>query len=78
MGVKAIIGYLNDRRILTCDGGRWSVGQIHAILTRTTCVGQHRINKRGNPCFATSCLNGRLPSFAAGATPQRRQTVLSP
>ncbi|WP_018632941.1 recombinase family protein [Neomegalonema perideroedes] len=47
MGVKAIVGYLNDRRIFTRDGGRWGVDQIHAILTRTTYVGQHRFNKRG-------------------------------
>ncbi len=47
MGVKAIVGYLNDRRIFTRDGGRWGVGQIHAILTRTTYVGQHRFNRRG-------------------------------
>lgn len=47
MGIKAIIGYLNDRRIFTRDGGRWGIGQIHAILTRTTYVGEHRFNKRG-------------------------------
>lgn len=47
MGIKAIVGYLNDRRIFTRDGGRWGVGQIHAILTRTTYVGQHRFNRRG-------------------------------
>jgi site-specific DNA recombinase len=47
MGVKAIVGYLNDQRLFTRDGGRWGVGQIHAILTRTTYVGQHRFNKRG-------------------------------
>ncbi|AEM40600.1 Resolvase, N-terminal domain protein [Ketogulonicigenium vulgare WSH-001] len=47
MGVKAIVGYLNDRSIFTRDGGRWGVGPIHAILTRTTYVGQHRFNRRG-------------------------------
>jgi len=47
MGVKAIVGYLNDRRIFTRDGGRWGVGPIHVILTRTTYVGQHRFNRRG-------------------------------
>lgn len=47
MGVKAIVGYLNDGRIFTRDRGRWGVGQIHAILTRTTYVGQHRFNRRG-------------------------------
>lgn len=47
MGIKAIVRYLNDRRIFTRDGGRWGIGQIHAILTRTTYVGQHRFNKRG-------------------------------
>lgn len=47
MGIKLIVRYLNDRRIFTRDGGRWGIGQIHAILTRTTYVGQHRFNKRG-------------------------------
>ena len=47
MGIKSIVRYLNDQRIFTRDGGRWGIGQIHAILTRTTYVGQHRFNKRG-------------------------------
>lgn len=45
--LKAIVRYLNDRLIPTRDGGRWGIGQIHAILTRTTYVGQHRFNRRG-------------------------------
>ena len=46
LGVKAITCYLNERRFFTRDGGRWGVAQIHAILTRTTYIGQHRFNTR--------------------------------
>jgi len=46
MGVKNIATYLNQRRIFTRDGGRWGIGQVHRILTRTTYVGRHEFNKR--------------------------------
>ncbi|MCM2438555.1 recombinase family protein [Agrobacterium vitis] len=46
LGVKAITCYLNERRIFTRDGGRWGLAQIHAILTRTTYIGEHRFNTR--------------------------------
>ncbi len=46
MGVKNIAAYLNQRRIFTRDGGRWGIGQVHRILTRTTYIGQHEFNKR--------------------------------
>lgn len=46
MGVKAIACFLNARDIRTRDGGRWGLGQIHAILTRTTYIGEHRFNRR--------------------------------
>ena len=36
MGLKNIAAYLNQRRIFTRDGGRWGIGQVHRILTRTT------------------------------------------
>ena len=48
MGVKSITCYLNERRIFTRDGGRWGLAQIHAILTRTTYIGEHRFNKRSH------------------------------
>jgi DNA invertase Pin-like site-specific DNA recombinase len=48
MGVKAIASYLNERRIFTRDGGRWGLVQIHAILTRTTYIGEHRFNTRSH------------------------------
>jgi hypothetical protein len=48
MGVKAITCHLNERRIFTRDGGRWGLAQIHAILTRTTYVGEHRFNTRSH------------------------------
>ena len=46
MGVKNITAYLNRHRIFTRDGGRWGIGQVHRILTRTTYVGRHEFNKR--------------------------------
>ena len=30
----------------TRDGGRWGIGQVHRILTRTTYIGRHEFNKR--------------------------------
>ncbi len=48
MGVKAIATYLNDRRLFTRDGGKWGLAQIHAILTRTTYIGEHRFNTRSH------------------------------
>jgi len=48
MGVKAIATYLNERRFFTRDGGRWGLAQIHAILTRTTYIGEHRFNTRSH------------------------------
>ena len=46
MGVKNIVSHLNGRRIFTRDGGRWGIGQVHRILTRTTYIGRHEFNKR--------------------------------
>lgn len=48
MGVKAITCHLNERHIFTRDGGRWGLAQIHAILTRTTYIGEHRFNTRSH------------------------------
>jgi site-specific DNA recombinase len=45
MGVKAIVSYLNARRIFTRDGGRWGIGQLHKVLTRTTYIGRHEFNR---------------------------------
>ena len=48
MGVKSITCYLNERRIFTRDGGKWGLAQIHAVLTRTTYIGEHRFNTRSH------------------------------
>ena len=48
MGVKAITCHLNERRIFTRDGGKWGLAQVHAILTRTTYIGEHRFNTRSH------------------------------
>jgi DNA invertase Pin-like site-specific DNA recombinase len=46
MGVKNIVTWLNGQRIFTHDGGRWGIGQVHRVLTRTTYIGRHEFNKR--------------------------------
>ncbi|WP_233586789.1 recombinase family protein [Caulobacter sp. 602-1] len=46
MGVKAIVVHLNDQGVRTRDGGRFGVSAIHAILTCTTYIGEHRFNRR--------------------------------
>ncbi|UCI19921.1 recombinase family protein [Mesorhizobium sp. B2-1-8] len=46
MGVKSIACHLNENRLFTRDGGLWGLAQIHAVLTRTTYIGEHRFNTR--------------------------------
>ena len=46
MGVKSIAKHLNSADLRTRDGGRWGVGAVHKVLTRTTYVGRHRFNTR--------------------------------
>src|SRR4030081_847622 len=46
MGVKSITKYLNAAGVRTRDGGRWGVGAVHKVLTRTTYIGRHRFNTR--------------------------------
>jgi site-specific DNA recombinase len=47
MGVKSITNYLNAKGILTRDGGRWGIGSLHKMLTRSAYIGRHEFNKRG-------------------------------
>src|SRR5437660_11729401 len=44
MGVKKITKHLNAACIRTRDGGRWGIGAVHKVLTRTTYAGRHRFN----------------------------------
>ena len=44
MGIKSITTHLNERNIRTRDGGRWGIASVHQILTRTTYIGEHRLN----------------------------------
>ena len=44
MGVKSIASHLNAAGIRTRDGGRWGVGAVHKVLTRTSYIGRHRFN----------------------------------
>lgn len=46
MGVKTIATRLNEQNIRTRDGGRFGVGTVHQILTRSTYMGEHRFNTR--------------------------------
>jgi site-specific DNA recombinase len=44
LGTRQLAGYLNERGIRTATGGRWGLGMVHQILTRTTYIGLHRFN----------------------------------
>jgi site-specific DNA recombinase len=44
LGTRQLAGYLNERGVGTATGGRWGLGMVHQILTRTTYVGLHRFN----------------------------------
>jgi site-specific DNA recombinase len=46
MGVKSIAKHLNVAGIRTRDGGRWGLGAVHKVLTRTTYIGRHRFNSK--------------------------------
>jgi site-specific DNA recombinase len=46
MGVKSITKRLNAAGIRTRDGGRWGIGAVHKVLTRTTYIGRHRFNTK--------------------------------
>src|SRR6202521_2236766 len=46
MGVKSITKHLNTAGIRTRDGGRWGMGAVHKVLTRTTYIGRHRFNTK--------------------------------
>src|SRR5215470_11184044 len=45
-GVKSITKHLNAAGIRTRDGGRWGIGAVHKVLTRTTYIGRHRFNTK--------------------------------
>jgi site-specific DNA recombinase len=46
MGVKSIAKHLNAASIRTRDGGRWGLGAVHKVLTRTTYIGRHLFNTK--------------------------------
>jgi site-specific DNA recombinase len=46
MGVKKITKHLNAAGIRTRDGGRWGIGAVHKVLTRTTYIGRHQFNTK--------------------------------
>jgi site-specific DNA recombinase len=38
--------HLDAAGICARDGGRWGIGAVHKVLTRTTYVGRHRFNTK--------------------------------
>lgn len=44
MGMRQVADYLNIRGIRTATGGRWGLGMVYELLTRTTYIGIHRFN----------------------------------
>ena len=46
MRAKSITKHSNAAGIRTRDGGRWGIGTVHNVLTRTIYIGQHRFNTR--------------------------------
>lgn len=48
IGIKRIATWLNENNIRTREGGRWGLGMVHQVLTRTTYIGKHRFNTRSN------------------------------
>jgi site-specific DNA recombinase len=48
MGVKSITKHININAagIRTPNGGRWGIGAVHKVMTRTTYVGRHRFNTK--------------------------------
>ena len=61
--------HLNRHRIFTRDGGRWGIGQVHRILTRTTYIGRHEFNKRCKTQGAKPVRRGRRGRCAADHRP---------
>jgi site-specific DNA recombinase len=49
MGVKSITKHLNATGVRTRDGGRWGIGAVHKVLTRTTYIG--RLARRRPPAL---------------------------
>ncbi len=45
MGVKSITKHLNERKLYTRTGGRWGIGAVHRMLTRTSYIGVHEFNR---------------------------------
>ncbi|HTT81510.1 MAG TPA: recombinase zinc beta ribbon domain-containing protein [Stellaceae bacterium] len=71
MGVKAIVTYLNERRIFTRDGARWGIGQLYSVLTRTTYVGRHEFNRsssKSGPKPADEIVTVAVPPLIDQAT----------
>jgi site-specific DNA recombinase len=46
MGVKSVTSWLNKHGYRTWVGARWGIGPLHQILTRATCKGEHRFNRK--------------------------------
>src|SRR5215469_6828650 len=80
MGVKSIAKYLNAAGIRTRDGGRWGLGGVHKVLTRTTYIGRHRFNtkfwKTRERKPETEVVEMTVPPIVEAAEFQAVQTLL--
>lgn len=45
MGIKAIVGWLNERGYRTRQGATWAVGPVHVMLSNTVYAGVARFNR---------------------------------
>jgi site-specific DNA recombinase len=74
MGVKSITTHLNAAGIRTRDGGRWGLGAVHKVLTRTTYIGRHRFNtKSGRRASANQKpRSSKWPSRPSSTRPSSR------
>jgi DNA invertase Pin-like site-specific DNA recombinase len=45
LGVKKLVGWLNERGYRTRNGARWGVGPLHAMLTNPVYAGRMRFNR---------------------------------
>jgi hypothetical protein len=66
----------------TRDGGRWGIGHVHRIRTRTTYAGRHEFNKRSKnkalkPASEIVTVEVRRSSTKRHSMPCRRMYALA-
>src|SRR4030088_2765304 len=80
MGVKSITKHLNALGVRTRDGGRWGIGAVHKVPTRTTYVGRNRFNatfgKTREPKPANEVVEMAAPPISDAAEFEAVQALL--